>query len=53
MMRKWPKHVVWATGEFFFLFLRVFLIIIDFLDIYNCNMQQEVGDDEKGPKRRI
>ena len=33
------RHVVWAIGEFFIYFFRVFLTLIDILSIYSCNIR--------------
>jgi hypothetical protein len=48
--------VVWAIGEYFFIFLRVFLsanycFMIYTVVIYEVRYR-EAGNDENGPKRR-
>ena len=51
------RHVVWALGEFFFHFLRVFFFVFNDLHRYYRLSKGTVwfntsNDDDNGPKRR-
>ena len=47
------NRVVWAVGAFFFIIIRVFIILIYFYNYYS-NPDRLTGDydEENGPKRR-